>query len=76
MAVVVVAAVCDRGESVAGLHALLEHCDRTGAVFATVIKYTQTHAQDVQGFFGAFFLPPLYLCVDFMVAASVYKPQT
>lgn len=40
--VVVVAAVCDRGESVAGLHVLLEHCDRTGALLATCIKYTQT----------------------------------
>ena len=34
MAVVVVAAVCDRGESVAGLRALLDCCDRTGALLA------------------------------------------
>lgn len=40
--VMLVAAVCDRGASVTGLHALLEHCDRMGALLATGIKYTQT----------------------------------
>lgn len=39
---VVAAAVCDRGESAAGLHALLELCDRAGAPLATGIKYTRT----------------------------------
>lgn len=36
------AAVCDRGESVAGLYTLLEQYDRTGALLAKDIKYTQT----------------------------------
>lgn len=64
MAVVVVAAVSDRGESMAGL---LEHCDRREAVLATDIKYTQT-----QGYAIFSFLPhciyvlirPKYFCLS------------
>lgn len=58
MAVVVVAAVSDRGESMAGL---LEHCDRREAVLATDIKYTQTRCARLRHFL---FFAPLYLCVD------------
>lgn len=58
MALVVVAAVSDRGESMAGL---LEHCDRREAVLATDIKYTQTRCARLRHFL---FFAPLYLFVD------------
>lgn len=64
MAVVVVAAVCNRGESVAALHALLEHCNRTGALLATGIKYTDKMCKVTP--FSLFFLSHcIYVLISF-----------
>lgn len=56
MAVVVVAAVCDRGESVAAL----QRCDRTGALLAASFKYTQTRCARWRHFL--LFCPTVFMC--------------
>lgn len=62
MAVLAVAAVCDGGESVAVLLALLQHCDRTENLLTIGIKY----AKKVM----PFHFVQQYFCADVIVLAA------